>query len=201
MKAVQRDKQKKFWAQLEKVYCGDFELDNVYNFTYLGHIFQGDGDHTHDIDTRLARASQTFGQLRHIFHSDDLAISVKLELFKSAVCSVLTYGNEVWVLDDKTQSKIRGWAANKLVQFVKNEDGTDRTHSQENRHPSVDIVLMLRARRLRWVGHVIRLDESRLLRQVLLRKVPGGRKPGTILMDTPSGLTTEQLIDLAGVRL
>jgi hypothetical protein len=40
-------KQQAAWADKDKVCCGDFELTNVYSFCYLGHLFQGDGDHSH----------------------------------------------------------------------------------------------------------------------------------------------------------
>jgi ribonuclease HI len=210
-RAVQRMKQQTAWANKDKVLCGDFELTNVYSFCYLGHLFQGDGDHSHDIETRLARASQAFGDLRTIFKHPDLGQDLKIELFRSAVCSVLTYGNEVWRLDDKTCRKLRGWASRCLVSFVKNDtpndkehpddpDCFDRSYSQENRDPTFDLVGFLRAGRLRWVGHVIRLPEHRLLRKVMLRHVEGGRKPGSIMMDVPTGLSEAQLIDLAGTH-
>ena len=50
------------------------------------------------------------------------------------------------------------------------------------------------------MGHVIRLPEHRLLRKVMLRHVEGGRKPGSIMMDVPTGLSEAQLIDLAGTH-
>ena len=50
---MQRSKQQLAWADKDKVSCGDFELTNVYNFCYLGHLFQGDGDHSHDLETRF----------------------------------------------------------------------------------------------------------------------------------------------------
>ena len=122
---------------------------------------------------------------------------------------MLTYGNEVWRLDDKTCRKLRGWCSRCLVSFVKNTtpngkehpddpDCFDRGYSEENRNPTFDLVGFLRAGRLRWVGHVIRLPEDRLLRKVMLRHVEGGRKPGSIMMDVPVGLSEEQLIALAG---
>jgi|EP01046_Picozoa_sp_COSAG06_P047154 hypothetical protein len=88
-------KQQTASAGKDKVLCGDFELTNVYSLCYLGHLFQGDGDHSHDIETLLARASQVFGDLRTIFEHPDLGQGLKVGLFRSAVCSVLAYGNEV----------------------------------------------------------------------------------------------------------
>eukprot|EP01048_Picozoa_sp_COSAG05_P006444 COSAG05_NODE_417_length_10026_cov_189.415634_4_plen_66_part_00 len=36
----------------------------------------------------------------------------------------------------------------------------------QHRNPEVDLVGILRARRLRWLGHVLRMPEERLIRRV-----------------------------------
>ena len=62
---------------------------------------------------------------------------------------------------------------------------------------------MLRVRRLRWVGHVLRMDESRLLRQTLLKFntiYPDGYPEGSILMDAPAHTDVGELTPMAGAH-
>ena len=66
---------------------------------------------------------------------------------------------------------------------------------------------MLRVRRLRWLaiglGHVLRMDESRLERQVLLKFdiiYPDGYPEGSILMDAPAHNNIRDLIPMAGAH-
>ena len=49
---------------------------------------------------------------------------------------------------------------------------------------SFDILVWIRSRRLRWVGHILRLDDERLIKQTLKVKVIyDNRQTGDILMD------------------
>ena len=65
---------------------------------------------------------------------------------------------------------------------------------------------MIRASRLRWVGHVLRAEETYLVRKVLVgyvqeKTAKGGQLPvGSLLMDCPAYETAYQLIALAQDR-
>ena len=65
--------------------------------------------------------------------------------------------------------------------------------------PSFDIMIIkvLRTRRLRWLGHILRMDEDRLIRKAVTSIV----KPypeGSILMDAPDHDSMADLIAMAG---
>ena len=54
-----------------------------------------------------------------------------------------------------------------------------------------------RSLRLRWLGHILRMDEEEPLRQMVVRlKKP--YPPGSLLMDAPQHTTMADLIALAG---
>ena len=65
---------------------------------------------------------------------------------------------------------------------------------------------MIRASRLRWVGHVLRAEEPYLVRKVLVsymqyKTAEGGQLPvGSLLMDFPAYETADQFIALAQDR-
>jgi hypothetical protein len=69
---------------------------------------------------------------------------------------------------------------------------------QQTREPLFDLVVKLRARGLRWLGHSLRLWEVSLLRRVLTR----GTKPkaGSVLVveALPPHSSVEELAKLAG---
>ena len=67
--------------------------------------------------------------------------------------------------------------------------------------PVYDLVTTLRVRRLAWVGHILRKEESAWTRQVLLlfnEIYPSGYPEGSLLMDAPRHDNVSELIELAG---
>jgi hypothetical protein len=57
---------------------------------------------------------------------------------------------------------------------------TEQTHA-----PDFDLVAKLKARRLRWLGHVLRMPETSLLRRVVLRHGNIDLAEGSIFDDAP----------------
>ena len=174
---------------------GEKRLENVFNFDYLGFRFQADGDRICALEQRMAIARTRFGQLHEIWRSKKLPISAKIRIYACAVISVLTYGNEIWKFSEKIKAKLRGWNARCLSVI------TGRGFREETVKPSFDLVARLRSRRLRWAGHILRMEESSLLRQVLLAQSKvEGRATGGLLADAPEYESTEELLELAQDR-
>ena len=78
---------------------------------------------------------------------------------------------------------------------------TGRSYREEAVEPSVDLMSLVRARRLRWLGHVLRVEETYLLKKVVVEyvkdKAEGGYPTGSILMDSPHHRNAEELLALA----
>ena len=128
-------------------------------------------------------------------------------MHESGVCSILTHSHEAWKLDEATCRKLRAWngsnlaiiATGDLPDLEDPESFWDLVRLQTNM-ADFDLVAALRVRRLRWVGHILRKDETALIRQVLLRFnqiYPEGLLEGSLLMDAPSDNVSE-LVELAG---
>ena len=110
------------------------------------------------------------------------------------VCSVIDYGQEGWELNQTVIKMLKGWNARCLSVITSNEVVS------ECRRPSHDLIAALRVRRLRWVGHILRREESRLDRRVLVTKTKP-YKEGDVLMDCPHHESMEELIDMANDRI
>jgi hypothetical protein len=54
-----------------------------------------------------------------------------------------------------------------------------RTNKEPQDHyRSADIVTSIKVRRLKWAGHVVRMDDERMMKRVFLGNPGGRRKPG-----------------------
>ena len=178
-----------------QVFCEQVALENVFDFPYLGSKFTADGDVSHDVDARIARALKRWGDLRHIFTSDDLSVEIKIRLYSAAVCSLMSYGCESWPFTEEVTRRINGANSRMLASF------TSKTIQQEARPltTSLNLVLRLRKTRLRWLGHILRGGKDQLTYQAIKAQFMS-RMKGSLLTDAPPHTCIEDLIPLAEDR-
>ena len=179
-KAVRRSKLKKKQAEEEAVTLFESRLKNVFEFKYLGHLFQADGDPVHAVEVRAGMARTTFNRLHEFWSSSILDQKTKLRLYKCAVWSKLTYGNVAWKLTDTMCQFLNGWNSRCLARI------TGRSEEEEARQPleECNLVAFVRKQRFEWVGHTLRRHESFPARRMLMKQ----QKPyeeGSVLMDAP----------------
>ena len=147
----------------------------------------------------MAIGRKRFGQLHEIWRSKKLPTTAKVRIYACAVVSVLAYGSEIWRFDEKSMRQLRGWNARCLVLI------TGRDYRAETVEPTFDLLGRLRSRRLRWAGHILRLEDASLLRRVLLAQVEeelqgGAAGAGGLLMDAAQYRSVEELLVLARDR-
>ena len=158
------------------------DIDFVDTFKYLGFHFESGGDRWHHVEIRMAMAASAFGRLRHIWADSRLSRRLKLRVYSTYIVSVLTWGLPAWRLGDVERRKLRGWNARLLTRLLGTEyEDFREVVRQQTREPLFDLVAKLRARRLRWLGHTLRLGEESLLRRVLTRGA--APKAGSVLAD------------------
>ena len=194
-KAVQHEKRKAKESELEHVTLEDNQLENVYSFEYLGSRLQCDGDDEADVKYRMNIAQTVFRTLSHIWNDHRLSMNMKIRLYRTAVCSTFTHACEAWDLNENVKKMINGFNSRCLHVITKKDYRDTATN------PDHDLVLSIRQRRMRFLGHILRMDTSRLLRRTLVAYVEGGDSlpTGSLLQDC-GGRTVKQLSKLARDR-
>ena len=130
-------------------------------FVYLGCKVSGDGDESADISYRMSIAEQRFSDAMHIWSDRTLPVVLKLGYYESSVCSSLTHGSESWTLHPKALKSLNGWNSRHLHII------TRHSFRDEAVIPSFDLVRAIRQRRHRWLGHILRMPTSRLIRETI----------------------------------
>ena len=178
-KAVQREKRKEKEKERDHVKLEGKDLDNVYTFVYLGSKFCSDGHDKEDVKYRMDIAQSVFSSLSKIWKDHRLPTSMKLRLYQTAVCSTLTHACEAWDLTDKIKKMINGFNS-RCLHVITGKDYRDTATN-----PDIDLVLLIRCRRLRYLGHILRMEEHRLVRRMLAAYVHGGETipAGSLLQD------------------
>ena len=153
---------------LNNVSIGDDVLENVLTFEYLGCRMQCDEDDQVDVRHRMDIAQAAFGSLNHLWTDHRLSRETKLRLYKLFVCSFLTPCCTAWALTRTVIRMINGFNI-RCLHVITGED-----YRATATTPVHDLVLAVRKRRMRYLGHVLRLPPDRIVRCSLIALVKGG---------------------------
>ena len=95
-----------------------------------------------------------------------IAQSIKIRLYKTIIRPVMTYGAETWTLTSKMEKMLMTWERKILRKIYgpTKENGQWRIKTNEKlmtKYKAPDIVKVIKIRRLEWLGHVVRMNETR----------------------------------------
>ena len=166
----------------KKVACplqvGGVSLPQVEEFKYLGVLFTSEGRMEREIDRRIGAASAVMRSLyRTVVVKKELSRKAKLSIYQSIYVPTLTYGHELWVMTERTRSRVQAVEMS-FLRRVAGRTLRDRVRSSVTRRELGVEPLLLHVERsqLRWLGHLFRMPPGRLPAEVF-RTSPIGRRP------------------------
>ena len=192
---VTRLKVDEFQKSLDKVDIDGEELENVYEFAYLGAAVAGDGDPEVTIQNRTNIAWGSFNTYRKCLTSTKLPIRTRIRLYRSLIVTPMTHAAEAWFLTTKMKQKINGISSKMLSQITK------RTIHDEARQPSFNVVRHVLDRRWVYLGHILRLDQRRALKRFVTELSPQEQPflEGSLFADT-NFRTINEMLEVAADR-
>ncbi|TWW69196.1 hypothetical protein D4764_18G0000020 [Takifugu flavidus] len=153
-------------------------LPQVEEFKYLGVLFTSEGRMEREIDRRIGAASTVMRTLhRSVVVKRELSRKAKLSIYRSIFVPTLTYGHELWVMTERTRSRVQA-AEMSFLRRVAGLSLRDRVRSSAIREELGVESLLLRVERsqMGWLGHLVRMPPGRLPGEVF-RACPSGRRP------------------------
>ena len=151
-------------------------LNAVSIFKYLGAIISNDASIDAEITSQISRATVAFGRLtKRLWLNRNVRFSTKISVYRAAVITSLLYGCETWTLKRKHiiclekfhQSCIRKIARIRWFHKVTNYEVLE--------HCNIPSALsMVESSCLRWTGHVVRMDNSRIPKALLYGRLSAG---------------------------
>ena len=171
------------WVDSTVITAEGTNVEVVEDFCYLGSYLSRIGNCDKECMIRIGKAASVFGRLVNIWKSKNISLAVKIRLYESLVISTLLYGAESWPLS-VTQMKKFEAAHHKFQRRLLGITWRDKVRNEEIRKKTgsrklEDIIKERRLRSHRWLGHVLRMDNSRTARQATHLELRGyKRKPG-----------------------
>ena len=154
------------------------DIENVKNFVYLGSNVASNASLDTEINSRIGKASGTFARLTaRVWDNQKLSIRTKANVYHSCVCSTLLYGSETWTLSSVQEKKINTFHLRCLRRIL----GITWQHKITNeevlrRTGLTTMYFILSQRRLRWLGHVLRMGEERIPKSLLYSELAVGKR-------------------------
>ena len=160
-------------------YVDENPLKNVTRFKYLGSFVSADCTLKEEITARIQATSCAYGRLKQrVFNNHDLTASTKLKVYKQCLMPILLYGSETWTLYAYEIRQLRTFQQRHLRTILKIKWDDFISNEEVLRRSSVeDIEISLAKSKLRWLGHVARMDDSRHAKMLLYGERTDGSRP------------------------
>ncbi|KAI5637686.1 hypothetical protein NE865_08080 [Phthorimaea operculella] len=154
----------------------------VDKFKYLGCTVTDTNQREDEINIRIQNALRCSAALHKVLTSKLISRRTKVRIYKTVIRPILMYGCETWTLTLKEEEKLlvaERKILRKILGPVKNEDGIWRIRKNKEIEDIVrepNIIGESKAARLRWLGHVERMEEDRAVKKAYLGR-PMGKRP------------------------
>jgi len=129
----------------------------------VGSAINNDGGSDREILIRLGKANSAFGRLGRIWASKNISVKVKVRLYEALILAVLLYGAETWPMKQATTKKLEA-AHHRWLRKILRISWKDKVTNEKVRALSQQgkLEAVIRERRLRWTGHVMRMEPNRI---------------------------------------
>jgi len=154
-------------------------LKVVDKFVYLGSTLSESGSLDKEISYRVKSGADSFGKLEYkVWSQHGIKIQAKVMVYCPFVLSCLLFSSETWSTYATHIKSLERFHQNCLRRIL-NIKWTSFTPDTEVLAkagiPSIESMIL--KNRLRWSGHVVRLDDNRIPKQLLYGEIATGTRP------------------------
>ncbi|XP_066282992.1 uncharacterized protein [Branchiostoma lanceolatum] len=157
---------------------GDYELKAVNHFTYLGSTASNNLSLDKEIDKRIGKAATTLARLTtRVWENPKLSVKTKMAVYNACVLSTLLYGSETWSTYAKQENRLNAFHM-RCMRRILGISWKDKVTNTEvlSRAGLPTMFTLLRQRRLRWLGHVRRMEDGRIPKDLLYGELISGKR-------------------------
>jgi hypothetical protein len=147
--ATQKGRQTQNWK------VGDIVFERMSSLKYLGNVIDEEGRINECVKDRIQLRNRADAASHHMLKSKIIKRSVKMQIYKTLITPVVTYGPETWTLTNfdnllriferKILQRIYGPVQEGDIWIIGNNKEFNRSINEE------DIVKFIKAQRIRWL--------------------------------------------------
>ena len=160
------------------IHIRDEHLEVVHQFTYLGSTVTDKLSLDAEINTRIGKAATNLSRLtKKVWENNQLTSTTKIAVYKACVLSTLLYGSEAWTTYSSQERKLQVFHL-RCLRRILGLSWKDKTTNNEvlSKASIPSMYTLLRERRLRWLGHVHRMEDGRIPKDLLYGELSSGQR-------------------------
>ena len=155
------------------------EVERVTHFKYLGTSIEEEGGMETEIVKRVGAGWRNWKKCSGVLCDRRMPVKLKGKVYRTVVRPAMLYGAETWATTKRQESRIE---VNEM-RMLRWMCGVTRKDKIRNEHirgttKVVQASRKITERRLKWYGHVMRMEEDHVVRRVMTKAIPGKRKRG-----------------------
>jgi hypothetical protein len=161
------------------VYVENSKIRQVNEFKYLGSYFTEDGKFDREIEARIQKANAVTYQLSPLLRHPSISMNTKLQLIRSIFIPTLCYQCQTWTLNINQERKIQTCEIRCLKKAV-NKTRLNKVRNIDVRN-TIGILPCLEfigQQRLKWFGHLVRMQHDQPAVQAYNTRYEGYRSKG-----------------------
>jgi hypothetical protein len=150
-------------GQNQTIRIANESFENVATFKYLQTTLTNQNDIRDEIKSRLNSGNTCCYSVQNLLSSRLISKNLKIKIYKTVISPVALYGCETWSLTFREEHRLRVFE-NRVLRKIfgpkSEEDGSWRKLHNDELHSlysSLNIVRVIKSRRMRWAGHVARM--------------------------------------------
>ena len=148
------------------------------DFTYLGSTISNNLSLDTELNTRIGKAATAMARLaKRVWDNSLLTTNTQMKVYQACVLSTLLYGSEAWTLYSCQEHRLNVFHLRCLRRIlgITWQDRVSNTKVlAQARIPSM--FALLSKRRLRWLGHVSRMQDGRIPKDILFGELATGSR-------------------------
>uniref|UniRef100_A0A8D8V6E2 Craniofacial development protein 2 n=1 Tax=Cacopsylla melanoneura TaxID=428564 RepID=A0A8D8V6E2_9HEMI len=170
--------------QVEDLVIDDKRFQGVSQFKYLGEIVSNNGKTSSAIKERLQLGNRAYFANQTLLKNKLITRRTKMKIYKTVIRPIITYGSESWTLIKEDQEKIKRFER-KVIRRIYGPIRVDEDNWRIRYNSEIndilngeDIIKFIKSQRLRWFGHLQRMEQNRMPKKIVNAKVYSKRKKG-----------------------
>lgn len=154
-----------------EIEIGGDKLKKVDDFKYLGVIINGENNRSVEIKERILAGNRAYWGYQKFLRDKNITRKTKLRIYKTAIRPVVTYAAETICLTKQDENKLRIFERKILrkifgLKKIDNEYRSLWNKEIDNIMEGEDVVRQMKAKRLRWFGHIERRENDAIIKKI-----------------------------------